>query len=79
MVQGYIERHKKDIEKVYEKVDSKRKEVYIVRRLDQKHEKFIKNDMVIKLDVFDNTSEEQIQDKSHNVSVKTLLKYPVLS
>ena len=34
MVQGYIERHKKDIEKVYEKVGANRKEVYIVRRLD---------------------------------------------
>lgn len=57
MVTDYLNQNSSAIEKVYETKVGNRVECHVLVRADRSQEKFIKNELVIELDVFDNSKE----------------------
>jgi hypothetical protein len=79
MVDGYLKEFKGRIQQTYKlKVDDK-EEIHIISKVDQIQHKFINNDLIIQLDVFDNSKEQPKTPRSDNLAIRTLIKYPSLT
>lgn len=55
MVDGYLKQVGNQIKKIYKQRVEDKEETYIVSKVDQIQPKCIKNDLIIQLDVFDNS------------------------
>jgi hypothetical protein len=79
MYQSYLKEHEETIDKVYEKKNSKSTECHILGKEEKHKGKFIKNNLLVDLDVFDNTNSENSKPTHSYISLKTLLRYEPLT
>lgn len=79
VVEGYLGQHQSTIYKVEETKKGKQVEVQIIEKLNKTEAKQIKKDVVINLDVFDNSLPEEPPPTVEQVAIRNLIKYPPLS